>query len=228
MRTFPFALSALAVAAALALPAAAQAQLSFNIGAVSLYKSNGIDQDSRQGERARDFRPALQGGVDYDFGNGFYIGNWNSTGRFGEANLEINLYGGYSGEFANGMGFDVGYIAYIYPNSGGGWNGSEVYGSLSMGILTTKLSWGTSGSIDEHARLSFLIEQPLTERLTLEAGVGFRNRENLNTGATDYRLGLTYALTESLSTSAIWSGADTSRAGPAGKGRLVLGLTQSF
>ena len=34
---------------------------------------------------------ALQGGVDFDFGNGFYIGNWNSTGRFGEANLEINL-----------------------------------------------------------------------------------------------------------------------------------------
>jgi len=126
------------------------------------------------------------------------------------------------------MGFDVGYIAYIYPNSGASLNGSEVYGSLSMGILTTKLSWGTSGVIDEHARLSFLIEQPLTERLTLEAGVGFRNRENLNSGATDYRLGLTYALTESLSTSAIWSGADTDRAGPAGKGRLVLGLTQSF
>ncbi|KJS64365.1 MAG: hypothetical protein JM57_14070 [Comamonadaceae bacterium BICA1-1] len=82
--------------------------------------------------------------------------------------------------------------------------------------------------IDEHARLSFLIEQPLTERLTLEAGVGFRNRENLNSGATDYRLGLTYALTESLSTSAIWSGADTYRVGPAGKGRLVLDLTQSF
>jgi len=73
-----------------------------------------------------------------------------------------------------------------------------------------------------------LIEQSLTERLTLEAGVGFRNRENLNSGATDYRLGLTYALTESLSTSAIWSGADTYRVGPAGKGRLVLDLTQSF
>jgi len=176
--------------------------------------------------RARDNRPALQGGVDYDFGNGFYIGNWNSTGRFEEANLEINLYGGYSGELGNGLGFDVGYIKYIFPGQGS-WNGSEVYGSLSYGILTTKLSWGTSGVIDEHARLSFLIEQPLSERLTLEAGVGFRNNANLG-GATDFRLGLTYALSESLSTSAIWSGADTDRAGPAGKGRLVLGLTQSF
>ena len=27
------------------------------------------------------------------------------------------------------MGFDVGYIAYIYPNSGASLNGSEVYGS---------------------------------------------------------------------------------------------------
>jgi len=227
MRTIPFALTCLAAAAALSLPLAAQAQLSFNLGVVSFYKYNGLDQDSRQVERERDVRPALQGGVDYAFGNGFYIGNWNSTGRFGEADLEINLYGGYSGEFANGLGFDVGYIAYIYPNSGGGWNGSEVYGSLSYGILTTKLSWGTSGVIDEHARLSFLIEQPLTERLTLEAGVGFRNNRN-NQGATDYRLGLSYAITEGLSTSAIWSGADTDRAGQAGTGRLVLGLTQSF
>jgi len=125
------------------------------------------------------------------------------------------------------MGFDVGYIAYIYPDERG-LDGGEVYGSLSYGILTTKLSWGTSGSIDDHARLSFLIEQPLSERLTLEAGVGFRNTANLNSGATDYRLGLTYALTESLSTSAIWSGADTNRVGQAGQGRLILGLTQSF
>jgi len=227
MRALPFALGCLAATAVLALPVAAQAQLSFNLGAVSLYKYQGIDQDSRQGLRPRDFRPALQGGVDYAFGSGFYIGNWNSTGRFGQANLEINLYGGYSGELGSGLGFDVGYIAYIYPNSGGGWNGSQVYGSLSYGILTTKLSWGTSGSIDEFARLSFLIEQPLTERLTLEAGVGFRNNRN-NQGATDYRLGLSYALTEGLSTSAIWSGADTGRAGPDGKGRLVLDLTQSF
>jgi len=122
----------------------------------------------------------------------------------------------------------VGYIKYLYPNSGGGWNGSEVYGSLSYGILTTKLSWGTSGSIDDHARLSFLIEQPLSERLTLEAGVGFRNTSNFNSGATDYRLGLSYALTESLSTSAIWAGANTNRVGQAGQGRLILGLTQSF
>ncbi|MBS3961385.1 MAG: hypothetical protein KGZ61_06065 [Sandarakinorhabdus sp.] len=47
MRTFPFALSCLVAAAALALPAAAQAQLSFNLGVVSLYKYNGIDQDTR-------------------------------------------------------------------------------------------------------------------------------------------------------------------------------------
>ena len=227
MRIIPISLTCLAAAVALALPLAAQAQLSFNIGAVSFYKYNGLDQDSRQGERERDFRPALQGGVDYAFGNGFYVGNWNSTGRFGQADLEINLYGGYSGEFANGMGFDVGYIAYIYPDQSN-WDGGEVYGSLSYGILTTKLSWGTSGSIDDHARLSFLIEQPLSERLTLEAGVGFRNTANLNSGATDYRLGLTYALTESLSTSAIWSGADTNRVGQAGQGRLILGLTQSF
>ena len=64
-----------AAAAALLVPAAAQAQLSFNIGAVSLYKSSGADQEGVD----KNWRPALQGGVDYAFGNGF-SGPSNSTG----------------------------------------------------------------------------------------------------------------------------------------------------
>lgn len=93
-------LKLLAIAAAsAAVIAPAQAQgLSFNIGAVSLYKSNGIDQDTRQEDNRKAFRPAIQGGVDYDFGNGFYVGNWNSTGKFGDANIEIDLYAGYAGQ----------------------------------------------------------------------------------------------------------------------------------
>lgn len=61
-------LKLLAIAAAsAAVIAPVQAQgLSFNIGAVSLYKSNGIDQDSRQEDNRKAFRPAIQGGVDYD------------------------------------------------------------------------------------------------------------------------------------------------------------------
>lgn len=202
--------------------------LSFNIGVVSLYKSNGIDQDSRQGANPKSFRPAIQGGVDYDFGNGFYVGNWNSTGEFGNANLEIDLYAGYSNQLSDKLSYDVGFMAYIYPNSGGGWNGNEVYGSITYGILTAKLVYGVSGVIDDWSRFSLAVAQPLTDKLTLDAVVGFRNSSNGNSGAHDYKLGVTYDLGSDLSLSASVSGAQRSKAGAAGKDRLVVGLTKSF
>jgi len=220
-------LTSIALATALGLAAMSSAQaegLSFNIGAVSLYKSNGIDQDSRE---TKAFRPAIQGGVDYDFGNGFYVGNWNSTGKFGEANLEIDLYAGYSNELSNGVSYDVGFASYLYPNSGGGWNGNEVYGSVSYGIVTVKYTRGVHGSIDKFSRLGVSIEQPLSDKLTLKAGVGKRNSRNFD-GATDFSVGLAYDMGSDLSLSAQVAGAQKSKVGDAGKARLIVGLSKSF
>lgn len=216
-----------AAAAVVMAPAAAQG-LSFNIGAVSLYKSNGIDQDDRQGTNAKAFRPALQGGVDYDFGNGFYVGNWNSTGKFGNADLEIDLYAGFSNEISEGLSYDIGYVHYIYPDSGGGWNGGEIYGSLTFGIVTAKLTHGTSGAIKKHSRFGLSVAQPLTDQLTLEAGVGFRNKSNGNSGSHDYSIGVSYDLGNDLTASAMLSGAQRSKVGDAGKDRLILGISKSF
>jgi len=219
----------LAAATALAMvvfsPLAQAEGLSFNIGAVSLYKSNGIDQDSRA---MKAFRPAIQGGVDYAFANGFYVGNWNSTGKFGEANMEIDIYAGYGGELSKDLSFDIGFASYLYPNSGGGWNGNEVYGSLTYGIFTAKLTSGTSGSIKKWSRLGLSFSQPLSESLTLNAGTGFRNKANGNSGAYDYSVGVSYDLGNDLSTSATVSGAQTSKAGDAGKTRLILGVSKGF
>jgi hypothetical protein len=76
-----------------AAPALAQAEMSYNIGVVSLYKSSGVEQHNKQGVATtnKSTRTELQGGVDMDFSNGFYVGNWNFTGRFSEANLEIDF-----------------------------------------------------------------------------------------------------------------------------------------
>jgi uncharacterized protein (TIGR02001 family) len=60
--------------------------VAYNIGVVSLYKSKGVDQNTGE---AKDFRPVLQGGVDWTHASGFYVSNWNSTGKFGAANLEL-------------------------------------------------------------------------------------------------------------------------------------------
>lgn len=217
--------TAAALAALLVSPLSQAEGLSYNIGAVSLYKSNGIDQDSRE---QKSFRPAIQGGVDYEFSNGFYVGNWNSTGKFGKANIEIDLYAGYTRELKNGVSYDIGFASYLYPNSGGGWNGNEIYGSVSYGIFTTKLTRGTSGSIKKWSRLGLSIEQPLSKALTLNAGVGIRNKSNGNSGAYDYSLGVSYDLGNDLTTTATVSGAQTSKAGDAGKSRLIVGVAKSF
>lgn len=221
------AIAAVLVGASL-LPSAAFAEgggLSFNLGAVSLYKSSGIDQDSRS---TKSIRPAVQGGVDYEVGNGIYLGNWNSTGKFGDADLEIDLYGGYRGDLGQGASYDIGFASYIYPGSGGGWNGNELYGSLTYSIFTAKITRGTSGSIDKWSRLGLSVAQPLNDALTLKGGMGFRNKSNGNSGAYDYSLGLAYDMGNNVSTSATVSGAQTSKTGDAGKSRLVLGVSKSF
>ena len=43
-------------------PVVAKADVAYNIGVVSLYKSKGVDQNTGE---AKNFRPALQGGVDW-------------------------------------------------------------------------------------------------------------------------------------------------------------------
>ena len=210
-----------AAAAALLVPAVAQAQLSFNIGAVSLYKSSGTDQEGVN----KDWRPAIQGGVDYEFGNGFYVGNWNSTGKFGDANVEIDLYGGYRGEITKGLGYDVAFLRYVYPNAAG-WNGNELAFSLSYDAFSAKITRGVQGSIDEFSRLSFGYTRPLTDKLTLKAGVGFRNMK----GNNDYSVGVSYDLGNALSTSATFSGGTSKASFADGSrdNRLVLGVSKSF
>jgi len=96
-------LMALAIASAAALaPLSAQAEgLSFNLGVESSY-----------GDDAKDFSPSLQGGVDYEFANGFYVGNGNATGRFEsgdvfKSTVESSFYVGYAQEFDNGFNYDL-------------------------------------------------------------------------------------------------------------------------
>ena len=72
MKTTRFVLSAVALAsAAFAQTSFAQESLAYNVGAISEYRYRGLGQTKGN--------PALQGGVDYDSGKGFYVGAWAST-----------------------------------------------------------------------------------------------------------------------------------------------------
>jgi uncharacterized protein (TIGR02001 family) len=219
-------LSAVAVAAAVSAlfaPTMAQAQVSYNIGVVSLYKASGNDQDDKQfsEDTAKNFRPALQGGVDYSFGNGLYIGNWNSTGSFGGANMEIDLYGGYGGEITKGLSYDLSLATYIYPGSEDGWNGSEAAVKLSYQFASVKYVRGL-GDYDGSNKVVLGAKMSATDSLTLSADYHIRN----NSGPKSFVLGASYDMGNALTASATVSGTDSDA--PNGKTRLVFGLSKGF
>lgn len=115
-----------------------------NASLVSDYRFRGFTQTG--------FGPALQGGIDLAHKSGFYVGNWNSNvlnSLYNGASLEMDFYGGYKGEIAKDLGFDVGALYYYYPRSGKLFpgavkiNNTEVYGGLSYGPFSAKLSYST-------------------------------------------------------------------------------------
>lgn len=140
-----------AAPAAPAAPAAAPEPdytLSYNVGVVTDYRYRGISQSARH--------PALQGGVDFAHKSGFYLGTWASTirwikdssipGTSVKGPLEVDIYGGYKGSFANGLGFDVGGLQYWYVDNSykklttANANTFELYGALTAGVFTAKYS----------------------------------------------------------------------------------------
>jgi len=132
--------SAIAFAAAIvaALPAVSYADVAFNVGVVSDYRYRGISQTRT--------KPALQGGVDFTSGP-FYVGAWASNIKWikdfgGDADIEIDLYGGYKGSITKDLGFDVGILTYQYPSNdlNPSANTTELYGALTYGPATLKYS----------------------------------------------------------------------------------------
>jgi len=136
-----------------AAPAAAPApNLTGNVSLTTDYKFRGQDQDTigHNGfAKTSWFKPAIQGGLDYVFGeSGFYVGNWNSSVNWLPGNsIEMDFYGGY--KFKGGpIDWDVGLYQYYYPGNTAG-NTTEIYGAGTwadekIGAFTAKYSWTVS------------------------------------------------------------------------------------
>ena len=109
-------------------------EFSANVALTTDYLYRGISQTNSN--------PAIQGGFDYTYTPfGFYAGIWASNLEFNsgsgdEASIEIDYYGGFAGEFANGISWDIGGLYYHYPSTNDDDAGApdldfvEVYGSL--------------------------------------------------------------------------------------------------
>jgi len=109
-------LYSLLIAAAFMLPVLASAQESphsftGNVTLASDYLFRGQSQT--------DNNPAIQGGFDYGHESGLYLGTWASNINFA-GGIELDYYGGFTGELANGLVWDLFGVFYNYPSSGEG------------------------------------------------------------------------------------------------------------
>ena len=192
------------------LPISAQAQgLSFNVGAESRY-----DGDSQD----KNFAPSLQGGVDYVFPNGFYVGNWNATGKYGDqlkSTVEIDLYAGYANELANGVSYDFSVTRYIYADLGSE-NANEAEFSMAFGPVSVSYakSFDSDGFYD-----SYTLGTTYTHGFTdaLEGSVLVEYTKDVS--SLNYELALNYDLGNDLSVSGT-----IQKTLP----KLVLGISKGF
>ncbi len=80
-----------------------------NVTLASDYLFRGLSQT--------DNGPTIQGGFDYAHEAGLYLGTWASNINFANG-IEIDYYGGFTGELSSGLVWDLFGVYYLYPSSG--------------------------------------------------------------------------------------------------------------
>ncbi len=190
------------MAATASLPSLAHANgelwgtFSGNVAVTSDYIFRGISQS--------DEGVALQGGLDWDSGKGFYLGVWGSSVDFNdgdEASVEIDVIGGYAGESGN-FSYDVGFIWYTYPGADDSldYNFVEVGASVGYAFEKASISGGVYytednfGGTDEAIFTTAGIEVPLNESFTASANVSHYEVEpSFGDDYNTWDIGLTYS-----------------------------------
>lgn len=229
-------------------------EASFNASLVSDYRYRGISQTRLQ--------PALQGGADYSHNpTGFYAGTWLSTIHWvkdigngaGSAPLEWDLYAGKKGELVQDVSYDVGALAYVYPNNRlddvPGFkdaNTFEIYGQFGYGPAYIKYSHALTPlfGIPDSKRSGYLdlgANLDLGRDYTLNLHAGYQKVRGVNDAAatySDYKVGVSKILPQlggvTLALAAIGTNADENfYASPAngkfmGKHALVISVAKTF
>jgi len=132
--------------------------------------------------------PAISGGFDYSFDNGFYAGIWASNVDFGPAqdddenllsdnttSTEIDVYGGYAVEVSEGVELDFGYIYFVYPGDSGSLNYSEFTAGISFNDLGFGLIYSPDYFGSDEDAIIFNVDYSvgLAENLSLDLHTGF-------------------------------------------------------
>jgi len=178
--------TALTLAMGLLVSGAANAAVEANIGATSNYVWRGVSQTSDDA--------ALSGGVDYSDESGVYVGAWASDVKWVDG-YEFDVYGGYSSETADGIGYDLGFIHYAYPDATDS-DFSELTASVTLGPVTAAVAHTIDADTstaegDNYYSLSAGTE--LEEGLSLGGTLGYYDYD-AGTSYTHAQLDLTKSL----------------------------------
>lgn len=188
-------------------------EFSGNVTLASEYRFRGVDLSGGD--------IAVQGGVDLAHSSGFYVGTWGSSldeDTVGFGHTELDVYGGFGGDLAEGVSFDLGVIAYLYPNAGpGDFDYIELYGSVGFELGPVETTVGVAYAPDQDSLGS-------TDNLYLytDVGVAIPNTPLSVTGHLGYTDGF---LTFTNDAKAFdWSiGVETAIAGPVSLGVAYVG-----
>ncbi|TIX51269.1 TorF family putative porin [Alteraurantiacibacter aquimixticola] len=215
----------LAGSAMVAAPAAAQdigIELSGNAAVVSEYRFRGVDLSGGD--------IAIQGGVDAALPAGFYIGTWGSSldeDTVGYGHTELDIYGGWSTDISDTVSFDVGVLAYLYPNAGpGDFDYIEFYSSVGVAVGPAEVTLGVAYAPDQDSLGStdnFYIytdvgvgipDTPISLSGHLGYTDGFLTFTN-NSKAWDWSIGADVALGDVVSVGVAYVGAEGDIVAPA-------------
>ena len=149
-----FAVSSAALVTSLAVPSLAQAQdaaddsgltVSANVALTTDYRFRGVSLSAGD--------PAIQGGVDVAHESGFYVGTWASSIDGGETygEMEFDIYGGWSGDVAEGVALDVGILYYLYPTEELGLDTDywEPYASVGFNVGGAEATVGAAYAFEQ-------------------------------------------------------------------------------
>ena len=147
-------------------------EISANVALATDYVFRGFSQTNED--------PAISGGFDYDFGNGFSVGTWASNVNFGDnTSSEIDLYGGYSFEVSEGVSVDLSYVFFAYPGETDALNYSEFHAGIGFGDLGFSLVYSPDyfGSDADAFVLNADYSIGLGENLGLDLHVGYSDAD---------------------------------------------------
>jgi uncharacterized protein (TIGR02001 family) len=201
--------------------------ISANVGFVTDYVFRGVSQT--------DESMAIQGGFDYEHGNGLHAGVWGSNIDFNnpqDGSLELDVYAGYANEI-NNFSYDVGGIYYAYPGSDSSldYDYWEAYLALGYQFDIVGLSAGMNyspeffGDTGDATYVYAGLDVDLPHDFAASAHIGHQEIDEA-TDYTDWSVGLGYNWSD-FDFDLTYTDTDLDQS-DLDEGRVVFGVSKSF